>query len=259
MSFEFFITADGSPTLVVGGEEQRVEKMHHSQGALSESLYVYLPVLETLAAQGWPLKIFSLGFGLGYNEMIFTAWWLQGEAQSETFPSLERMDSFESDPRLREFFTQWLEGQPPSEAQEQDFFSAYDQILTALAKKFSVDPEALKIQLLNWRRTGLWRLLSKFSPPGDEESSRSEIRYTGFFYDAFSHKMTPELWSESALKNILSVYAEEGCVFATYAATGNLKRALKQLGFDVSLRPGFAGKRQCTLAIRPCQPPRSES
>ena len=40
------------------------------------------------------------------------------------------------------------------------------------------------------------------------------------------------------------------CYFSTYAATGNLKRALKEKGFLLEKKAGFGFKRESTFATR---------
>jgi tRNA U34 5-methylaminomethyl-2-thiouridine-forming methyltransferase MnmC len=76
-----------------------------------------------------------------------------------------------------------------------------------------------------------------------------------FFFDAFSGKSTPELWTPEFLALFLQRVAQEKAVFATYACTGTLKRTLQTAGFVVEKRPGFQGKRDSTTAVLGALPP----
>ncbi|NJL25540.1 MAG: hypothetical protein HC902_10455 [Calothrix sp. SM1_5_4] len=70
------------------------------------------------------------------------------------------------------------------------------------------------------------------------------------FYDAYSNKMDPDLWREDMLVPNLASLLSPNCVFSTYAATGSLNRSLRALGFRLTPKKGFSGKRESTLAIR---------
>jgi len=69
-------------------------------------------------------------------------------------------------------------------------------------------------------------------------------------FDAFSKKSSATLWTEEFLNSFLENHTHADCVFTTYACTSQLKRVLKKHGFSLINRPGFAGKRESTLAMR---------
>ncbi|NJL25980.1 MAG: hypothetical protein HC902_12985 [Calothrix sp. SM1_5_4] len=72
-SIEVLTTKDGSPTLAFRREDGYVEKMHHADGAVSESFYIYGEALEICRRNigpGEPVRAISVGLGLGYNELI---------------------------------------------------------------------------------------------------------------------------------------------------------------------------------------------
>ncbi len=71
-----------------------------------------------------------------------------------------------------------------------------------------------------------------------------------FFFDAFSSKATPGLWNEEFLNQFLLRAPGKPCVFATYASTATLKKALKTAGFELKDQLGFGGKRESTRAYR---------
>ena len=71
--FTIVTTADGSPSLSIEDSSGYVEKMHHAAGAMSESIYIYGEAVQKVLDRRWPLRVLSVGLGLGYNELITAA------------------------------------------------------------------------------------------------------------------------------------------------------------------------------------------
>jgi len=69
------------------------------------------------------------------------------------------------------------------------------------------------------------------------------------YFDAFAAIHQPEMWTTQALEHCCK-YLTPGGVFVTYAITGNLKRSMKSLGFDIEKAPGAPGKREMLRAIK---------
>lgn len=228
---EIFRTGDGSPTISYKRADGYIEKMHHSGGALTESLYIYHHGLELALREGCPPHVVSLGLGLGYNELIALA-----EFHRRKQPNF-KIWSFEADEYLRKQFINWLSGE------DGPLNSTYDEILDSIEAHFKIS--GLKTSAAEQFEQKSLQLR------GPYPKEISGVHDAGvFFFDAFSNKMSPELWQEldmlSSLRDVLSPQA----VLCTYAATGALNRVLKQLGFRLLDRPGFQGKRESTLAIR---------
>ena len=228
---EIFSTADGSPTLSFRRADGYIEKMHHTGGALTESLYIYHHGLNKGLEAGFPAKVISIGLGLAYNELITLAEFTKRGIQGKIW-------SFETMAFLRESFQAWTEGQAPVE-----YAALLDDIAQRLEAHFQISglraraKQALVDQELELR-----------GPFPDDTQAVDGA--TVIFYDAFSNKMTPELWAETNLKIILEPLIGEQVVLCTYAQTGAMKRVLKSLGFQLEKRPNFRGKRGSTLAIR---------
>jgi tRNA U34 5-methylaminomethyl-2-thiouridine-forming methyltransferase MnmC len=229
--YEIVKTADGSPTLLCARDHGAAEHMHHSGGALSESLFIYHQALEQTRSRGWPARILSLGLGLGYNEWIALAE-LTNNADFLLW-------SFEADESLRTSFINWLNNETVELA------PAFDSVLTAVAKRFAREPEQLKKFGRDAYLRRQWQVRARFPEDAQGISDCSCI-----FYDAFSKKMDPDLWQEEELVTRLDRISATQCVLATYAATGSLNRALKRLGFRLTGKSGFLNKRESTLAIR---------
>ena len=233
--FEISFTLDGSPSLRIADSNGYVEKMHHSDGALSESLYIYGEAMDETLKAGWPLHVLSLGLGLGYNELITAA----KAIQHRISPSEAWLYSFEIEPLLRDSFATWVTNKAGA------FTDLYDLILQSLAAGLQIEAGAIRNWLRQAHELKRWQIRARFP---DEASDVKEM--TCMLYDAFSNKMSPELWTEELITSQLQTLCAPGCVFSTYAATGALNRALRNTGFVKQDRRGFSGKREATFAIR---------
>ena len=227
--YEIILTADGSPTLSLWGGE----KMHSLDGALSESLYIYGPAIGAAIENGGS-NILSMGLGIGYNEIISHCHFHQ--KQMTEFHIL----SFEKVPELRTFFKEWIMdlSTPLNEC--------FDNILKQITDQFSIDHNILKQELktsLNEKRLLILESLESKNP--------SQKKYQGILYDAFSSNTDDYLWDENHIENFVDQYCDpHKCWFSTYAATGGLKRALKNKGFLLEKKAGFGKKRESTFATR---------
>ncbi len=229
-----FITSDGSPTLDWQGADGVREKMHHSGGALTESLYIYHSALCEGLNRGWPTRLVSVGLGLGYNEWIALA-----ELYARGLTTGWQIWSFESEAILRTSFVQSLT------SDSSNWEQLYRDVGARVAAKFQIEPAVLREFALTAMQQGRLQLLGAFPPALAAVQNASCV-----FYDAYSKKMSAELWEETQLVRTLANLLAPEAILATYAATGSMNRALKHLGFKLHAKPGFAGKRESTWAIR---------
>ena len=228
---EIFTTADGSPTLSFRRDDGYAEKMHHTGGALTESLYIYHHGLTKALDADFPAKVISVGLGLAYNELITLAEFMKRGIHGKIW-------SFETMPFLSESFRNWTEGQAPDQ-----YEALLEDISQRLENHFEIS--GLRSRAKQALTNGELELRGPFPSDAAQVGGAAII-----FYDAFSNKMTPELWAETNLENILKPLIGRQSVLCTYAQTGAMKRVLKQLGFQLEKRPNFRGKRGSTLAIR---------
>lgn len=226
---EIFMTADGSPTLSYRRLDGYAEKMHHSAGALSESLFIYLEALKLASVP----HVLSVGLGLAYNEMLTAAHMIQKQIVDY------KIWSFESLPELRDGFRNWLMGDDLGE-----LATTLTEVERQTSLHFQLTPGDIRAELCAALAEGRLELRQAF--PEDSAGVQAHV----VFYDAYSRKMNAELWEEPQLVKTFTEVLSETCVLATYAATGSLNRALKQLGFRLINKTGFQGKRESTLAIR---------
>ncbi len=69
-----------------------------------------------------------------------------------------------------------------------------------------------------------------------------------WFLDGFAPARNAEMW-EPALLDAVARHTAPGGTFATYTASGAVRRALEQAGFDVTRAPGFGRKRHMTRGV----------
>ena len=237
-TYQIYTTGDGSPTLYFTREgDNYIEKMHNAKGAYAESLYIYGDPLDMVLK--WPihwseqpLTIGSLGLGLAYNEIISIA-------RLKRYPVPFKLVSFEKDQQLINELLNWLNGSATPLAEH------YQWILEQTAKDHSIDSKELKQALQKAIEQNHWQLRGEFP-----QQLTNKDQFHIFYYDAFSNKMSPELWTDETLNNFVSHHTAPSSLISTYAATGAMKRALKNNQFRLQERPGFGGKRESILGIR---------
>lgn len=238
MEFHFLQTEDGSPTLKLGSKPlAEAEAMHSSKGAFSETVYIYGHAIETTIMHGFPLSFLSLGLGLGYNELLTTSLLLKHGCD---FTKVHGQ-SFELVTELNENFKAWLS----CDEVDLKFQKTYDSICELCSKHTDQDFHKIKSALQSLVANKQWVL----SDALNSESVPLQ-KISCFLFDAFSSKTSPELWSEDFLNSFLETTSHDQALLATYACTGTLKRSLIKNNFKVEIRPGFAGKRESTFAIR---------
>lgn len=196
--------------------------MHSTAGALGETRHVYEPAARLVWARGWEPTFLSVGLGLGYLELMLAAL-----APDEQW----RCTSYESVPALREEFVAWARGERVR------LHETYEAIAAGCGGEARAGLQRALVE-------GRWRV------EGELTADTKLAPASGIFFDAFSRRSSPGLWSVEFLESFVARAAAPKCVFATYAATGDLKRVLRAAGFTVEARAGFAGKREHTFAVR---------
>lgn len=213
-------------------------------------------------ARGWPLRVVSVGLGLGYNEWIALAEMMQsrrglsggGDVSEEGGASDSARDdswkiwSFETESVLKDSFLASVQDSSLSDLDERgstSWVQIFTEVRNLVAKNFGLSSEQLRLMALAGLESGQFELHGAF--PADAAGVADA---TCVFYDAFSNKMNSELWVESMITSELGRMLAPHAVLSTYAATGALNRALRSLGFTLQDRPGFQGKRESTFAVR---------
>lgn len=241
MEYKILNTEDGSPSMQILTNDKWCEPMHNLKGALSESFYVYYKAIEFSTNKDWPLRFLSIGLGLGYNELMIAAHLLKHPKPTDRPIYIE---SFEIIDELRSSFLEWLSGKEP-QPQFIPLWTAYENICQLISKKMLLNNMAIKAKLLELFLNSQWVLRKKL----DQYTTFSR-NFSCILYDFYSSKTHPEVWNEKVIQSILNHSADDNCVLASYSATGNLNRALRNNGFILENFPGFSGKRDSTFACK---------
>jgi tRNA U34 5-methylaminomethyl-2-thiouridine-forming methyltransferase MnmC len=218
----FARTEDGSLTIFNASVG---EHYHSRHGALQESRHVFLGSgLEYFLKENEASKaqILEVGFGTGLN-FLLTADYAQ-EHQVEIHYS-----GIEAYPLPAEMIAE----------------TKYDQYIA---------PHTWKSFIQNYTKSfnGPVEINGNCTVEISESTLMeftSENKYDVLYFDAFAAIHQPEMWTDDALRHICS-FLKPGGVFVTYAITGNLKRSMKALGFEIEKAPGAPGKREMLRAVK---------
>lgn len=84
---------------------------------------------------------------------------------------------------------------------------------------------------------------------GDAQALAPRIaaRVDAYFLDGFAPERNPRMWDTPLLRNLARL-AAPGATLATWACTGELRRALQAAGFEARRAPGYGGKWHMTVA-----------
>lgn len=249
--FHLLKTLDGSYSATSSvSEKMDQESMHSSQGAFTETEYIYGEAIQFCLEQIPQAHFVNLGLGIGYNEMsifcrsISSLPDLKESLSKANFSLVDsfkiKVTSFELHTELNQHFLGYLK----DDCKNPMLKKAYDHIFSLYVEKFELKAEQIKTYALALYKEGLWQLNEEVL----ENYSKLE-KVNCFLFDAYSKAASSELWSPEFLEGFLSK-ADERSILSTYAATGDLNRALRNTGFWIHHRAGFAFKRQSTWAVK---------
>lgn len=219
---EFVNTSDGSKTLF---QEKVGEHYHSKHGAVVESKHVFLTAgLQYYIdrSQKDEVSVLEVGFGTGLNFLIAADWCTQSAIKLNYV-------GVETEPL-------------PLALLRQSGYNAYvadriwDGFLAGYQRALS---EAVQLDDLVRYRVAYTPILAY------AESEKFDV----VFFDAFAEIHQPEMWSMETLAHVADLL-NPGGVFVTYAITGNLKRAMRSLGFAIEKVPGAPGKREMMRAVK---------
>ena len=218
---KLFITEDGSHSLQVPALE---ETYHSSHGAIQESQHVFIKNgldrwVETNKQQ--KLNIFEVGFGTGLNALL-TALKANELGVKVNYHSIELY------PLANEIFSQLN----------------YAEQLRCNQHVFE------QLHTSNWEERG--SISSNFTLLKTKDSFNSftpTSTYDLIYFDAFAPSKQPEIWAYPIIEKCYNMLNANG-IFVTYSAKGQLKRDLKQAGFQVESLPGPPGKFEMVRAVK---------
>ncbi|MBN2682369.1 MAG: tRNA (5-methylaminomethyl-2-thiouridine)(34)-methyltransferase MnmD [Bacteroidales bacterium] len=219
MHTELIFTEDGSHTLFV---PELNEHFHSIHGAIQESLHVFIEAgLKSISNS--KIKILEIGFGTGLNALLTLHYGSNNNLNIE-YHSVE----------------------------------FYPISLNKIEQLNYTDFFPLRyIELFRLMHICAWNSLVEI----EENFSLKKInasfidftandKYDLIYFDAFGPDKQPEMWSEKLMQKLFDCLNESG-ILTTYSAKGQVKRNLKNAGFEIELIPGPPGKREMIRAIKP--------
>ncbi len=212
-------TADGSKTIYFPDLD---ENYHSHNGALQESMHIFMKNGVHHFAEQDSISIFEVGFGTGLNALL-TANFAVNNHTNVVYHTIEA-------------FPIALE-----EVEALDYASLFEN--TELKEL------AVGLHQLPWEEENTVSEFFQFKKIHDklENYSLENEFYDCVFFDAFAPAIQNELWTPEIFSKIYSAL-KPGGLLVTYCAKGQVKRDLKSVGFRVESTPGPPGKREITLA-----------
>ncbi len=218
------LTADGLPHAPDFGDVY-----HPAAGAAGQAGHVFLGGNELPGRwAGRPrFVVLETGFGLGNNFLATWDAWRRDPQRCERLWFL----AIDKHPPTRADLTRLHEASPWPELAQQ---------LVAAWPVLTPNLHALEFE------SGRLRLLLGF---GDVAALLPQLMapVDAFFLDGFAPDRNPAMWSLPVLKQVGRL-AAPGATAATWSSARALRDGLATAGFEVSIVPGFSGKRDMTTA-----------
>ncbi len=219
MSGQLFVTQDGSHSIY---SEQFEVSYHSKYGAIQETQHVFINAgLRYMAEQQKEMAILDIGFGTGLNAYMTL---IEGGKRGLSI----KYSAYEAFPI----------------SNEQVLQLNYPQLLNL--------PNSTT--LFNQLHSCDWNEAIPFHPGftftkhlASFESIQELNAYDLIYFDAFAPSAQPELWETTLLEKMYKALKVNG-VLVTYCAKGQVKRNLKEVGFEVEKLKGPPGKREMTRA-----------
>jgi tRNA U34 5-methylaminomethyl-2-thiouridine-forming methyltransferase MnmC len=216
---EIITTSDGSTSIHIHDWN---ESYHSKHGAIQEAKHVFIDNgLEYF--QNLPISILEIGFGTGLNAFI---------------------SFIESERKNQNINYTGVEAYPvtPTEVASMNYVKQLN------AKKF--ESEFIKMHNEPWEQPVV--LSQNFSIIKKKMLIENINDYNAFdliYFDAFGFRVQPELWRTEIFIKMYQALKPNG-VLVTYAAKGDVRRSMLEVGFMVEKLPGPPGKREMLRAVK---------
>jgi tRNA U34 5-methylaminomethyl-2-thiouridine-forming methyltransferase MnmC len=207
---ELVKTADGSFTLFIPEVE---ETYHSTHGAVQESMHVFIENGLKVCDKE-VIRILEVGLGTGLNAMLT----LQHATKKIEYCALEPY------PLSKEILNELVASR--SDQFEMKFHSSNSGELISIQENFSF----VRMEV------------------GLEEFSSKE-KFDVIYYDAFGPRVEPGLWTLERMQQCFELL-NEGGIFVTYCAKGEVRRNLQAAGFVVERLAGPPGKREMLRGVK---------
>lgn len=211
------LTSDRSHTLF---STKAGQTYHSAEGAIMESLHVYVSPAFAHFRDKPQLDILEVGFGTGLNALLTM---MEAEKTNRTV----YYETIEPDP-VPEFVYTRLNYPDELKTGREAFLTLHR----------SADDEPIAFPSFRFVKRQI-RI----------EAYRTDRLFDVVYYDAFSPDAQPELWTREIFEHV-SRLLHPGGILLTYSAKGTVKQALREAGFEVLRLPGAGSKHHMLKAIR---------
>jgi len=218
MERRIIMTGDGSHSIFV---PQLGDHYHSVHGSLTESRHIFIENgFRRVGSSG--ASILEIGFGTGLNALLTLV-------ESKATGTTVYYEAWEKYPLTREEARSLNYGELVC-AGEDYFQQLHDA------------PWETETRILNH-----FALLKR---NGDIRDLSSSIHFNLVYFDAFGPDFQPELWEPEIFRKIHTVMSASSWL-VTYSAKGQVRRNMRQAGFEVVKVPGPPHKREITVACKP--------
>ena len=230
-NLKFVETDEGIHTLY---SKNRHEHYHSIHGSLSEGMHVFIRNgLLTLRKNLKEIRILEMGFGTGLNAILTFR-------ENQILQKQIHYTAVEAFPL------------PASVTDKLNYFEYFGKPL---------QPVFQKMHSCEWfENISLNESVSPYSGKSAGafvlhkiEADLLELQLDGsydlVYYDAFSPRHQPELWTFEVLQKIYDS-CKRGALLVTYCSKNDVKKTLESVGFTVETLPGYPGKREMIRAVK---------
>jgi len=213
-------TADGSFTIYL---PEMGEQYHSMNGAITESNHVFIEKGYLFHKETNP-SVFEVGFGTGLNCLLTIL-----QAQKLKRPTVYY--SVEKYPLNIEV------------VQNLDYGSFFSDEASTWFDKIHSCPWEEEVEISDYFK------LCKTSTDLTTKSFLPERNFDVIYFDAFGPDKQPEMWTPEIFERISRI-TQNGGVFVTYSAKGQVRRDLTTAGYRMERLPGPPGKKQMLRGIK---------
>ena len=217
MKLELVNTYDGSNSL----KNLIINDSYHSKyGAINESKHIFINNgLKRISKK--KIRVLEIGFGTGLNALL-TQLYCDKKEQNIIYHTIDNLPL------------------------KKDTYSSLNY-----CDQLKIDKDIfLKIHNSLWENEielSNFFVLKKMNC--DFTKTLLNEKYDLIYFDAFSPSKQPEMWVLDNFKKLYNCLNSNG-VLITYSSKGDVKRTIKEVGFNVFSVEGPTGKREITLACK---------
>lgn len=211
-------TEDGSDTIYVADLNEHYHSVH---GAIRESEIICIDSGFSYCTAD-PVRIFEAGFGTGLNALL-TAVKSRTGNREVFYTAIEKFPL------------------PPEIALRLNYPDLIPGDYRTLFESMHTSPWGIPEKIF-----GNFTLLKL---KGDLITDPVNGEYDLIYFDAFGPDKQPEMWSKEVFRKIAGI-TSANAILVTYSVKGDVKRRLREVGFNLTLLPGPRGKRHILRAVK---------